>query len=382
MDIHTLHIEHAVLLGLYTFLTLINSWLHRGIRGVHLFPIYNLCAFVAALLIALRLHMPEAIAIVVGTLFFHLAYLALYWCLVDFFGKKSARWQVQTILTGIGLVALLQFAVFHPDTRNRVIAFSLVFTAQIGLCAYLVFRETRTNLRVSGALMGIVLALLSVTNFLRAIGTFLYGAPTRYLAGGPILQWSLVITSVLQGGVTVAFVWMTAALLRQELHVLATTDSLTGLLNRRAIEVAAEQKIALSRQQNRPLSAILLDIDNFKQINDTLGHQQGDAALVAVARCLQREMRQSDLVARFGGDEFLILLGDTPQQTAVEIAERLRQVLEEAPILRAHTQTRVSASLGLAELKNAQGWDHLITNCDRALYTVKSMGGNQVLICC
>lgn len=378
MDIHTLHIEHAVLLGLYTFLTLINSWLHRGIQGVHLFPIYNLCAFIGALLIALRIYIPDAIAVVIGTLFFHLAYLALYFCLLDFFGKRSARWQVQTVLTGIGLLTLLQFAVFHPNTRNRVVAFSLIFTAQIGLCAYLVFRETRINLRVSGALMGIVLALLSVTNLLRAIGTLVYGAPSKYLSGGPILQWSLVITSVLQGGVTVAFVWMTAALLRQELHVLATTDSLTGLLNRRAIEVAAEQKIAQSRQSNRPLSAILLDLDNFKQINDTLGHQQGDAALVAVARCLQREMRQSDLVARFGGDEFLILLGDTPQHVALEIAERVRRGLEGVS-LRDQAQTRVSASLGLSQLEKSQDWDHLITNCDKALYAVKSMGGNQVL---
>jgi diguanylate cyclase (GGDEF)-like protein len=380
VDIHTLHIEHAFLLGLYTFLTLINTWLHRGIRGVHLFPIYNLCAFIGALLIAIRIYIPDAIAVVVGTLFFHLAYLALYLCLVDFFGKRSARWQVQAVLTGIGLVALLQFAVFHPSTRNRVVAFSLVFTVQIALCAYLVFRETRVDLRVSGTLMGIVLALLSVNNLLRAIGTLVYGAPSNYLAGGPILQWSLVMTSVLQGGVTVAFVWMTAALLRQQLHVLATTDSLTGLLNRRAIELAAEQKIAQCRQSNRPLSAILLDLDNFKGINDTLGHQQGDATLVAVARCLQREMRQSDVVARFGGDEFLILLGDTPQHLAVEIAERVRRGLE-GVCLCDQAQTRVSASLGLSQLKDSQDWDHLITECDKALYAVKSMGGNQVLTC-
>jgi diguanylate cyclase (GGDEF)-like protein len=92
-------------------------------------------------------------------------------------------------------------------------------------------------------------------------------------------------------------------------------------------------------------------------------------------------MRKQDLLARLGGDEFVVLLIDTPRDDAREIAERLRSSLEELSIVQGELRTRVSASLGLSQLENSQDWDHLIMSCDEALYTVKSLGGNQVVAC-
>ena len=381
MDMHTLHVEHAVLLGLYTLLTLVNSWLHRGTKGVNWFPVYNLCAFIGAVLVALRGHIPDPLSIVLGAGLFPIAYLFLHRSLTEFLGKRAAQWQLQACLVILALVALTYYGWLHPNTAMRLIAYSLILGIQLALSALFVFRNVAGYLRVSGGLMGLVLAFLSLNNLIRAVGTILCSAPANYMNGGPVFAWVLLETSVMQGGITVAFVWMTAAALRQDLQVLASTDPLTGLLNRRAIEDAAARQIALSVENRRPLSAILIDLDGFKRINDCFGHLHGDATLIAVARCLQHGMRKQDLLARLGGDEFVVLLIDTPRDGAREIAERLRSSLEELSIVQGEIRTRVSASLGLSQLENSQDWDHLIMSCDEALYTVKSLGGNQVVAC-
>jgi diguanylate cyclase (GGDEF)-like protein len=196
-----------------------------------------------------------------------------------------------------------------------------------------------------------------------------------------LLTWMMLIISVLQGGITVAFIWMTAAALHQNLQMQASTDSLTGLLNRRAVTAAAEEHIACSRRNRQPVSAILLDLDAFKQINDTFGHQFGDAALVTVARCLQHHVRGVDVLGRLGGDEFVVLLPGTSIEVATEVAERLRSSLEELRVDYGGMQCRVSASFGLAQMEGIQvDWDQLMMRCDQALYTVKQTGGRRLAI--
>ena len=380
MDMHTLHIEHAVLLGLYTILTLVNSWLHRGTKGVHWFPVYNFCAFLGATLIALRGHIPNSLSIVAGDLCFTFAYLFLHRSLTEFFDKGAYQWRVQLVLIVICSYFLMEYGFFHPNTKNRLVAYSLVLTCQLGVSAYFVFRNLARPTLISGSLLGLVLAVLSFNTLFRALGIALFGSPENYLSGGLLLSGTLLVTSVLQGGVTVAFVWMTAALLRYDLQLQASTDSLTGLLNRRAVEALAAQEIATSQQSRQPLCAILIDLDGFKQINDSFGHNYGDAALIAVARCLQHGLRKRDRLARIGGDEFAILLPNTALETTIEIAERLRTTLEQFEVVHGQTETRIRASFGVAQLQTATpDWQHLIMRCDKALYQVKGVGGNLVV---
>jgi diguanylate cyclase (GGDEF)-like protein len=175
----------------------------------------------------------------------------------------------------------------------------------------------------------------------------------------------------------VAFVWMTAAVLHERLDVLASTDPLTGLLNRRALETSAEREIALARKTRRPVTAVLIDLDRFKQINDSFGHSFGDKVLISVARCMQQHMRQSDLLARVGGDEFAVLLNDTSREEAMEIVERLRTSIEDLVVMEGECETRMCASFGLAEADGATlSWPELVRKCDTAVYRVKSAGGN------
>ncbi len=381
MDMHTLHIEHAVLLGLFTVLTVANSLLHRGMRGVGWFPLYTSCAFLGAVLIACREDLPAWVSIGAGGLFFSLAYVFLHRWLTEFFEGDSRQWIFQGFLAAVALLVLVRFGLIAPSTQHRLLLYSLVLATQLAFSAAYVFRRASGQMRASGWVMGGVLVLLCLNNLLRAAGTLYVGAPENYLEGGAVLSWTLLATSVLQGAVTIAFVWMTAAGLRKELEVQAMTDPLTGLMNRRAIEEAAEREILLGGLQRQPMSAILIDLDGFKQINDSLGHQGGDAVLRSVAVCLRGEMRRRDYLARLGGDEFVMLLPNTAWQEASVIAERLRACLEERQPVVEGVQARIQGSFGVAELRGRErGWDQLMMSCDRALYDVKETGGNGVLV--
>lgn len=382
MDMHTLHIEHAVLLGLFTMLTVANSLLHRGMKGVGWFPLYTFCAFMGAVLIAFRGELPAWASVVAGGLFFSVAYVFLHRWLTEFFGQSSYQWRLQMLFAMAALAVQVRFGLMQPNTQHRLFFYSLVLATQLALSASFVFRTASGPLRPSGWIMGGLLGLLCFNNLIRAIGTVYLGAPDNYLQGGAALSWTLMATSVLQGAVTIAFVWMTAAGLRQELEVQALTDPLTGLLNRRAIETTAEREIALNGLRRQPMSAILIDLDNFKQINDSFGHQCGDAVLIAVATCLKQKVRRQDYLAPLGGDEFVVLLPNTAWEEAFLVAETLRSCLEETqPLVEVQAAVKIRASFGVAELRSRErGWDQLIMSCDRALYAVKEMGGNQVLV--
>ena len=119
---------------------------------------------------------------------------------------------------------------------------------------------------------------------------------------------------------------------RDELAAEAVTDSLTGLLNRGHLTAAAVEHVALAARTGRPLSCLMIDLDHFKAVNDTYGHAAGDAVLSETARCFARSVRRSDVLVRYGGEEFVVLLPETDITGALTIAARLRKNLEAAPV--------------------------------------------------
>ena len=382
MDMHTLHVEHAALLGLFTLLTVVNSVVHRGTRGLRWFPAFTFCAFAGAVLISLRGFLPHAFSIVMGDLFFSLAYVFLHRSFTEFFGKRSQQWWVQLALAGACAVTVWHWTSTSPNTQQRLLWYSLILSLQVGLSATFVLRNAVGVVRWPAWMMGGLLVLLSANNLLRAVSVLRFGTPTDYMQSHGQLCWALLLTTVLQGAVTIAFVWMTAARLHGALEVEAMTDPLTRLLNRRALEQWAEREVLSSLSTDLPLSAILIDLDDFKQVNDAWGHQSGDAVLLRVARCLEAEMRDQDRLARLGGDEFAVLLPRTSRYEAIDIAERLRGCVEEMRCpLSEGTEMAVRASFGVAQMdEEVRGWDALLQECDRAMYRVKAGGGNQVRV--
>jgi len=158
------------------------------------------------------------------------------------------------------------------------------------------------------------------------------------------------------------------ALLASELATLADTDGLTGCLNRRAFHERLTAEIDRAVRHNHPLSLLAADIDNFKSVNDTLGHLGGDAALAAVGAAIRAELRSSDVAGRLGGDEFAVILADTALEGALSQARRIGRALDAEA-------TAVALSLGVACLDPAEPTaQRLVEDADRALYHVKHTG--------
>ena len=180
------------------------------------------------------------------------------------------------------------------------------------------------------------------------------------------------------------FISMTVsnAILYEKTKKLSVTDGLTGISNRPNMEQTLRSEFERSMRYGAPLSVVLLDVDHFKVVNDTYGHQKGDEILVAVASLLKTFCRANDIAARYGGEEFLMILPQSNAQGAFKIAERVREELMKLNFTGNESNFSVTTSCGVAELdrddmKNA---DQLISAADHALYEAKNGGRNKTII--
>ena len=160
----------------------------------------------------------------------------------------------------------------------------------------------------------------------------------------------------------------------------ATLDALTNLNNRRQFETRLKQEIAITKRQNNPLCAMMIDIDFFKKVNDTYGHASGDEVLRTVASVIKAQLRESDIPARYGGEEFAVLLPYTHIDEAKIVGERLRKAVEETTVQLDDLTINVTISMGLAEFTQEETGEELFARADKALYEAKDGGRNRVCI--
>lgn len=157
-------------------------------------------------------------------------------------------------------------------------------------------------------------------------------------------------------------------------------DQLTGALNRRGLEEEFDRSCAASERRNEPMSIALLDIDNFKSLNDTHGHQAGDSALVHLAKVIKASVRPTDIVCRYGGEEFVILLPGTGLQDSVTVISRLQRELTKRFFLHDNQRLLITFSAGVAERRPGESRDESIGRADQAMYTAKRTGKNRVVV--
>ena len=167
--------------------------------------------------------------------------------------------------------------------------------------------------------------------------------------------------------------------LERKLRFEASHDVLTGVPNRRTFVEAAEREIARAKRYGSPLSMLFMDIDHFKTVNDSFGHLVGDKVLINIGRVLLDKLRNCDFICRYGGEEFCVLLPETPLQGAMVVAERLRAAIHDTPTTwEGNNSLSVTVSLGVAEYSAGIAAD-LIRAADSALYEAKNSGRNKVL---
>jgi len=158
----------------------------------------------------------------------------------------------------------------------------------------------------------------------------------------------------------------------------ALRDPLTGTGNRIAMDQTLEREVDMARRHTQPLSLLMLDIDHFKRINDSHGHAVGDEVLKAVADSIKSQLRNVDMVFRFGGEEFLILLANTSREAAAMVGERLRYAAQAQDYFAAGTRIELTVSLGCATLLPGESVESLVRRADNALYVAKREGRNRL----
>ncbi|OGQ88624.1 MAG: hypothetical protein A2512_07280 [Deltaproteobacteria bacterium RIFOXYD12_FULL_56_24] len=198
-----------------------------------------------------------------------------------------------------------------------------------------------------------------------------------FWSDGKIVKYSVVvdISSIKQIQNSLAEAHAQLALKSRELELLSVTDRLTGLGNRNKLDERLADELARSRRNGTAFALVMLDIDHFKAVNDTYGHQAGDEVLAATAALLRQHSRATDVVGRWGGEEFMLLCPETDANGGMFLAEQLRACVEEArfPVI-----GRITASFGVAAFRPADDEEALLRRADDALYRAKGKGRNRV----
>lgn len=208
----------------------------------------------------------------------------------------------------------------------------------------------------------------------RALGTLVLGSRRRGAFGETVRPTLEVLASHVA-------VSLANARMFKRLEEMATTDGLTGLFNKRALLEVAAQKIKSSTRFKKPLSVLVCDIDHFKKVNDTHGHDVGDIVIRGFGDVLRRTKRDTDVVARFGGEEFVVVCEETDAEGAALLAERVRSELESAAFHTTEGSVRVTCSVGVATFPAAgHDWESLFKATDEALYAAKRGGRNRVVV--
>lgn len=167
---------------------------------------------------------------------------------------------------------------------------------------------------------------------------------------------------------------------QRKIETQATLDSLTGLHNRRGFDLLAAQAMLEAQREPKPLTALLLDLDHFKRLNDTYGHLAGDQVLSGFARHLESCLRKSDIVCRWGGEEFIVLLKDTDSATALKIAEKIRLLIEQQRYAYEGKNMQLTVSIGVTTLQADDTLHSLLSRADHAMYRAKQTGRNRTCV--
>jgi diguanylate cyclase (GGDEF)-like protein len=192
---------------------------------------------------------------------------------------------------------------------------------------------------------------------------------------GTARLFSALDQSVQRIGIT-----LSSIALREELQIFSYQDALTGLKNRRYFDQLFEHESAVAQRNDLPLSLLIVDIDHFKQFNDTHGHEAGDRALQTLADILQGQFRDSDIVCRYGGEEFVVVMPCATREAARDKADQLCEAVREKPIVHEGRDLGgLTVSVGVASWPdNVEKPDQILSVADRALYRAKTAGRNRV----
>lgn len=324
----------------------------------------------------LRGEVPDVVSVFVANLLLVSGMQRIDHAVGLYFGRP-VPWRRDLALLLAALAWLVSFLWVWPHYTTRVVGMTAFIVLPIVHAALTLLRRARRPYPPATRIVVFFLFVPVVVLVLRALNQ-LFGTPIESIVTVDPTQIALHLVAALAPMATaLGFVLMVASQLQDELREAASTDPLTGLANRRQVEALARPWID---DPAAPLSALLIDVDHFKRVNDAFGHDAGDETLVWLGSHLRVHARRTDLVGRLGGEEFVMLLPNTGRAEALALAERLRASVAAVPIeLGAHGEHPITISVGVAERGPADAEVRdLLRRADDAMYVAKRSGRNRV----
>lgn len=342
-----------------------------SVKGVGEWSAALALVFVGTALGALNGKVPDVVSITVGRFLISTGLYLAYVGTQRFFGETPRIVPWMSLITAV-VAAQAWFTFAEPNFHVRLVLANLLAGYLFAVHAYLVLRQGLSTL-ARGLTCG-VLAVMSLIQWMRLVTSFIWPVGNDIFETSPhhvVYITSLVFCILL---LSISLVLMATDRLRTELEHLATHDSLTNALTRRHMAETCDRELERCRRHGHSMALLILDMDHFKLVNDTHGHQAGDQVLINFVAKVNALLRRPDQLGRFGGEEFMLLLPETSLAEAVLVAERIRETCA--------TQNQSPActvSIGVTtNRQDADTVDSLLARADAAMYRAKAQGRNRV----
>lgn len=355
---------------------------HPKFSGIKTIGISYLLIGGGCVLLGLRYFIHDFASIVLSNMAILMGVILIYRGLFKFLdiSLHFERWLSPALV--MLLAPALYFYTFHtPDVGVRIQVFSILLAAACftGASGLLLHREIHGRTAVK--MLIAMFLLLGIFFTFRSLWAFYEAPPNNFMKAGLLSALTIIAGEFLVILSSFATIWMASDKLQDELSKIARIDPLTGIYNRRAFDEYCDIEFSRAQRSGSSFAIIMCDLDHFKKVNDQYGHHIGDEVLKRFAEILKDKIRQQDVAARFGGEEFILLLPDTNTEQGLQVAEQLRAKTAETLVtLDNGISLIISASFGVAH--NCTGdstWTAVLHRADSALYAAKKQGRNRVL---
>ena len=373
VDVHSFALPGFVSQATFALTLALLAWSDartRGTRWLAAACALQLLTMISRAIMPVPLRVSENLSACVLVLVFFLIYMGMRWFVL----RMRLATMNGPLALSAAMTTILSVGVMHPGAElaaARVAALAVLITTIVML-----LRPRIKALADTARVMALLMVFVAGTVVLQLVLS-LREFPFDRQLDAAAHDLTMIGTTMLG----FAFIGMYVAETKRRLHEETRLDSLTGLHNRRAFEEMIQREVQLAARDNTPLTLLMMDLDHFKQLNDTWGHALGDRALRTFGGVLLTVTGTRDAVARLGGEEFAILLPGRSARSAVLLAERLRATVEGLRLSEGEELVRFTVSVGLSSLQEGEtGFEPMLRRADRALYKVKRSGRNRVLL--
>jgi diguanylate cyclase (GGDEF)-like protein len=358
---------------------LINRKLQQGLSGFgHLaFGHFNLG--ISFLLLALRGILPDFISIFLGNLLLILA-ITLAFLGIKVFRKVEVKGEFLCLVGFLVMGgACLQFTYVHPNLKARFLFSDFILLVLLSLCVRAILKDAEEFLKLPLFATAAPFLLGIGASLTRIAGSLSGPTPSTFIKGGFIFSLQFIVADMILVGTALGFTSIANRKLTYRLEREALTDPLTGTFNRRGLEKIAGKLLERARRHRDQVSLLLIDLDHFKKVNDSLGHTAGDAVLLQFAVLVQKHLRNSDIFGRYGGEEFIAVLPGMGKSDAFLAAERLRSAVGKNDFSFRKKPIQLTVSIGIASFPgDGAQWLMLLDKADEFMYQAKQCGRNRV----